>query len=278
MKTIIMAGLIIMCQFSTEYWTHAEPSRRTMRVAGYQMDVGSDIQKNKKIILDAIQKAVVAKADFLVTPEGSLSGYNATFDRVELATALDEVVQAAQKAKLGLLLGTCYKDVVNDSEMCWNQLRVYSPEGEYLGAYSKILRCSPTDLPGTGEMLDYVEGTIKTFEWNGIRFGALVCNDFWATPGYTTKPNPYLPLKMKQAGAEVIFHVINSGNNQKYKAFHESSVELWASALNIPVVEVNASKGSNPVNAQSGLVNGQGERSVKVPPIGSQFFICELEF
>jgi predicted amidohydrolase len=46
-------------------------------------------------------------------------------------------------------------------------------------------------MPGTGEMVEYGEGTLWTFDWNGYRFGILICNDLWATPGYTM-PNPYL--------------------------------------------------------------------------------------
>ena len=77
-------------------------------------------------------------------------------------------------------------------------------------------------------MIDYVEGELKTFEWNGKTFGILICNDLWATPGYTTMPNPYLPWKLKQMGAKFIVHCINSVSSQKYKSFHESSAELWA--------------------------------------------------
>jgi len=127
-------------------------------------------------------------------------------------------------------------------------------------------------------MRDYVEGTIRTFEWNGIRFGTLICNDLWATPGYTTMPNPYLPLKLKQQGAEAIFHVINSGTSLKHKPFHESSVELWARSLKLPIVEVNASKSPLPVNAQSGLVDRTGERTIDVDANGVHYFTCEIGF
>ena len=44
--------------------------------------------------------------------------------------------------KVGLMLGTCYKESRNGKEFCFNQVRVYTPEGDFKGAYSKILRCS----------------------------------------------------------------------------------------------------------------------------------------
>ncbi len=172
------------------------------------MNVTSNIRENKDLIIDGIRKAAEAGASFLVTPEGSLSGYTSNFNQDELAVALGEVVTIAEKMKIGLLLGTCYKEKVNGTLYCFNQVRVYTPDGKYCGAYSKILRCSNMEMPGTGEMTDYVEGNLKAFDWNGFRFGILICNDLWATPGYTTMPNPYLAWKLKQMGAQFIVHCI----------------------------------------------------------------------
>lgn len=246
----------------------------TIKVAGLQMDVTNDIVKNKDRILSGIKEAAAAKAIFLITPEGSLSGYHCKFNQKELLMAMQEIIAYAKELKLGLMLGTCFKI---DEELCHNQIRIYAPEGKFLGAHSKVLNCSPVDFPGTGEMLEYEEGVLQTFEWNNIRFGTLICNDLWATPGYTTIPNPYLPLKLKQMGAEVIFHAINSGNNQRYRNFHESSVELWALSLHIPIMEVNAAQGKEKINAQSGLIDVNGVRSVVVPDTGEHLFYCQIK-
>lgn len=245
-----------------------------LRVAGLQMNVSNDIAANKTRILSGIRDAAAGKANFLITPEGSLSGYRSTFDQKELEPALNEVLVLARALKLGMLLGTCFKD---EEGLCYNQIRIYSPEGSFLGAHSKILVCSPVDKPGTGEMEQYTPGTLQTFEWNQLRFGALVCNDLWATPGYTTILNPYLPLRLKEMGAQVIFHAINSGTSQKYRPFHESSAELWALHLGIPIMEVNAAYGDKKGNAQSGLIDRQGGRAVKVPDSGDQLFFCDIE-
>lgn len=251
-----------------------EGADSTIKVAGLQMDVTNDIVKNKDRILSGIKEAAAAKAIFLITPEGSLSGYHCKFNQKELLMAMQEIIAYAKELKLGLMLGTCFKI---DEELCHNQIRIYAPEGKFLGAHSKVLNCSPVDFPGTGEMLEYEEGVLQTFEWNNIRFGTLICNDLWATPGYTTIPNPYLPLKLKQMGAEVIFHAINSGNNQRYRNFHESSVELWALSLHIPIMEVNAAQGKEKINAQSGLIDVNGVRSVVVPDTGEHLFYCQIK-
>ena len=256
----------------------ASGSNKTMpeiRLAGLQMLVGSDISKNKEQILEGISRAATEGATFLVTPEGSLSGYTSDFNQEELSRALEEVRAAAQKMRVGLMLGTCFREVIKGKEYCYNQVRVYTPEGQSLGAYSKILRCSELDVPGTGEMAEYAEGTLRTFEWEGCRFGILICNDLWATPGYTTMPNPYLPWKLQQMGAQFIVHCINSGTAQQYRPFHESSAELWALSLHIPIMEVNAAQAER-INAQSGLIDAQGRRTLRVPDTGTQFFTVAL--
>ena len=248
-----------------------------IKFAGLQMEVTNDIIRNKDQILKGIGEAAIEGASFLITPEGSLSGYTDDFDQVELLKALQVVRDAARKLNVGLMLGTCYKEVKHETEICYNQVRVYLPDGYFLGSYSKILRCSVLDSPGTGEMVEYGEGILKTFDWKGYRFGILICNDLWATPGYTTMPNPYLPWKLGQMGAQFIVHCINSGTAEKYRAFHESSAELWALSLKIPIIEVNAAHGEERINAQSGFIDATGERLLRVPDTGRQFFILNFE-
>jgi len=47
-----------------------------LRVAGAQLPVRNDVQKNLEAITRAIEFAAREKADVFVTPEGSLSGYS----------------------------------------------------------------------------------------------------------------------------------------------------------------------------------------------------------
>jgi predicted amidohydrolase len=248
----------------------------TIELAGFQMSVSNDIRTNQEKIIEAIRKAANDGARFLITPEGSLSGYTSNFNQADLALALENITAFAKKMKVGLMLGTCYKENIKGKEYCYNQVRVYLPNGDFLGDYSKILRCSSLDLPGSGEMVDYVEGELNIFNWNGVRFGILICNDLWATPGYTTMPNPYLPWKLRQMGAQFIIHCINSGTVQKYRPFHESSAELWASSLKIPIIEVNAAQGNETINAQSGLIESDGVRKIRIKDSGEHYFTIRL--
>src|SRR5262245_36703549 len=87
------------------------PSETTpLRVAGAQIPVVRDIRKNVEAISRAIEYAAREKADVLITPEGSLSGYVHDFDPVASGAALKEVLQKAREARLALVLGTCYEE------------------------------------------------------------------------------------------------------------------------------------------------------------------------
>ena len=252
-------------------------AQNNLRIAGLQMDVSNNIEENEITIVQNLNNLKDQDVDFLITPEGSLSGYTSQFDSNELKKSLKRVEAIAKNLNIGLILGTCYKESIGGKEYCYNQARVYLPDGTFLGAYSKILTCSPLDNPGTGEMMEYVQGNVKTFSINDIEIGILICNDLWATPGYTTIPNPYLPWKMQEAGAKIIFHIINSGTDLTYKSFHEASVELWAKTLSMPIIEINAAHGNKEINARSGIINGKGERINKVINKGEQLFIYNIE-
>ena len=265
-------------------------SPRELTVAGLQILLSKDVEANERAIHKAIDKAAAIKADFLLTPEGSLSGYYPDFDRAVVVDAVQRLAQHAKKSRVGLLLGTCYKEEeearsgwsaaersVKRQEFCYDQVRVYASSGEYLGAHSKILLCSSIYHPGTGEIKDYVTGTLRTFSWNGICFGALICNDLWATPGFTTTPNPYLAWHLKTMGAQVIFHAVGTaGTPLLFRPYQESNQALWAMMLNIPIVTTNASDGTTPSNCRAGVIGPDGERKHTVEEVGEQFFSYKL--
>ncbi len=99
-------------------------------LGGLQMPVTQAVPENEKRILSGIEQASGDGADFLLTPEGSLSGYHSGFDRKEVAEAAARLAEAARDAGVGLALGTCYKEIEDGKERCYNQVRVYSPEGD----------------------------------------------------------------------------------------------------------------------------------------------------
>jgi predicted amidohydrolase len=237
------------------------------------MLVTRDIGQNELKIMNALATAGRDRADFLVTPEGSLSGYQPDFNQEELDSSLERITQTARDLGVGLFLGTCFKERENGREKCYNQVRVYTPQGAYLGYYAKILRCSPPEDPEGGEVRDYAQGHLKLFEAKGVKIGVLICNDLWATPGYTCLPNPYLPLQLKKMGAQIIVHSINSATDPRFRSFHNASVEAWAMTLKLPIVGVNAAGANDAaVNAPTSVVGPDGVRLITAPETGEQYF------
>jgi predicted amidohydrolase len=246
-------------------------------ISGLQMRVTNRVPENERRIRKALLRAAGDRADFLLTPEGSLSGYHAAFNSREVAAAVRRLAALAKKMRVGLALGTCFKDTWNGKTRCYNQVRLYSPEGRYLGAHNKILRTTSLERPGTGEMRDYVRGRLRTFVWQGVRFGVLICNDMWASPHVTTLPNPHLAWRLKRMGARFVLHAVHSGIDPRIRPFHESTVEIRARSLKMPIVEVNAAKDrGRAVNARSGPVNADGKRPFTVPARGEHYFVCKI--
>jgi len=245
-----------------------------IRIAAVQMRVGNDICANEARILKAVEAAAKARADILLSPEGSLSGYTSRFNQASLALSLGRVLSKAKTSGVGLALGTCFKEA--DSKR-YNQVRVYSKDGTFKGFHSKILRCSRLDAPGTGELAEYATTPLTTFKLKGRIFGCLICNDLWASPGFTVTPNPYLAWELKKLGVSFILHSVNSGSGQEYRAYHESNHAAWAMTLKIPIVTVNALPRKGKVNASSGVMGPGGRWLFKAKDKGERFFTFDLE-
>lgn len=160
-----------------------------LRISGAQIPVTDNIDQNFQAINRAIDFAISEKAEILLTPEGSLSGYNNKFNQIEVEAALKEITGRARSNGLGLALGTCYFE---KSNFCYNQIRFYDTDGSYLGFHSKILTCGTLeDLP-KGEIEYFAVKVLEVFKFKGITIGGLICNDLWANPECTSMQDPHL--------------------------------------------------------------------------------------
>ena len=112
---------------------------------------------------------------------------------------------------VGLALGTCF---VEHDGGCYNQIRFYPHDAEYLGFHSKILRCASVDGESTGELNHYAVSDLRVFSWQeGVCIGGLICNDMWANPQCTPMPDPHLSQQLSTMGAKIILHSVNGGRN-----------------------------------------------------------------
>jgi predicted amidohydrolase len=251
-----------------------------LRISGAQMPVTESVKANFESINNAIDFALNEKADILLTPEGSVSGYRHIFDQDDVSRALAAIVEKA-KGKLGLALGTCY---IEEDGLCYDQIRFYDKEGRYLGFHSKTLLCSTVTYPPKGELEHYSVKPLRTFEFEGVIIGGLVCNDMWANPCCTHMPDPHLSQQLARMGAKVIFHAVNGGRNASEfsqvvtRQYHESNLLLRAKAGGVWIATVdNCLPEDIPCSSPGGIVSPEGRWVVKLPDRGQQLFSYTID-
>lgn len=254
--------------------------QKSIKVAGVKSAVSLDIAVNVNAIKKAIDYARAEKADILLTPEGSLSGYTPDFDRMEVRKALDIVVEYATSAGVGLALGTCFYE---QDGKCYNQIRFYDKAGNFLGFHSKILRCGNHGDPAKGEINHYAVTSLRTFEFEGVRIGGLICNDMWANPECTTLPDTHLSQQLSQMGARIIFQAVYGGRDDSEWSrvnwnYHESNLRMRARSGGIWIVTADS---SNPINLDSscpsGVVDPKGNWVCTTESAGIQYFSFTID-
>ena len=266
MFTILFCAFIPV-SFSTEH------EKRSLRVATAQIPVSNSISENTATIHRALEVAIKERADILLTPEGSLSGYTPKFDQDKVDKELTKIVERASKAGVALALGTCY--VEPDDKKCYNQLRFYNSSGKFLGFHSKTLLCGNFSDPPQGEINDYAIRPLRTFEIKGIPVGGLICNDMWANPQCTPMPDPHLSQKLSKAGAKIIFLAINGGRDGGSWSkgvnwpFHEVNMPMRAAAGRVWVVSAdNSLPHTVSCSSPSGVLKPNGEWAMQLPKKG----------
>ncbi len=251
-----------------------------MRIALAQIPVVEDVAANVKTLHRAIDFASENNANILLTPEGSLSGYTHLLDATLIAEALLNITARAKAAQLGLALGTCFFE--NDGR-CYNQIRFYDQNGAYLGFHSKTLTCGSLENPPRGEIEHYAVAPLSTYEFAGVRVGALICNDLWANPGCTPQPDPHLSQQLAQMGARIIFHAVNGGRSpnewsQVAWQYHESNLRMRARAAAVYIATVdNCFPATIDCSSPSGLLDPQGNWLCRTPSRDEQFLAFDID-
>lgn len=247
-----------------------------IRISGAQIPVIGDIDANISAIECAINYASENGADILLTPEGSLSGYTHKFDIEVAEEALEYITQKARESNLGLALGTCF--VEPEDQKCYNQIRFYKPDGDYLGFHSKTLTCGSMTEPPKGEINHYSVSPLRTFDFNDIQIGGLICNDLWANPGCTPIPDPHLTQQLSKMGAKIVFHAVNGGRSDSEWSdvawqYHSSNLRMRANAGGIWIVTVdNCYPTDIRCSSPTGIINPQGDWVCQTEIKGEQFF------
>jgi predicted amidohydrolase len=279
--TLILVTVFALDGNTQGQLTDSPLSARQLRVAVAQIPVVADIGANIETISRAIDRAVAEKAEVLLTPEGSLSGYTHKFDQARVEAGLKKLVAKADSVDLALALGTCF--VEPDDGRCYNQVRFYDADGKFLGFHAKTLRCGSMTKPTRGEINHYAARPLRTFQLKGITVGALICNDMWANPGCTPMPDPHLSQQLADKGAKIIFHAVNGGRNgsewsrKVFWPFHETNLRIRAQTGKLWIVTTdNCHPTDIPCSAPSGVIKPNGNWAVKTPDRAEQMVVYTI--
>jgi len=199
------------------------------KIAGYQMFVSADIDRNVEKIAGAMEAAAANGTNALVLPECAISGYpplhhkaESEIDHARIEAANKEMAKLCRDHGLWLIAGT----MTRRAARVYNTALVISPEGKLIGRYDK-LHLTEEDkewfTPGK---------TVPVFDFGGAVFAALICLD-------TRFPEPFRYLK--SLGAAVVFTIFNACGGATWKVpVLEGTFRCRAAENNIYVVAVNA--------------------------------------
>ncbi len=236
----------------------------TVRVTGVQMEVKPTKKENLPRILEFIKKS---DCDYLLFPEMSLTGYNNDFSDERTREAWREIAAACRQSYTTAIIGTG----VRHEGHSHIQSRIYSDEGELIGTHEKLI---PTEADREwcrpGEEL-------RAFQYSGLTFGCLICNDLWVTPGSGPYPDRRLSYQLGKKGAQVIFHSINSGTSIIHLPYHDANLRLRALESKLYIVTANAAVPGELLNAPSGVMSPEGEWLVQCPLEGEQTYSYDLD-
>lgn len=141
-----------------------------------------DLEGNMLKIMDAARKAREEAAQLVVFPELCLTGYppddllqNAGFLR-EVEHAINHLVRATASGFPAMVIGAPTPNLSGSGKMLHNSA-LFLADGQIVAMRHKIL-LPDYDIFDEGRYFEPgMENTV--FEWNGLRFGMLICEDAW---------------------------------------------------------------------------------------------------
>ncbi len=153
-----------------------------------------EIARNQRAIEEAVTRAAALGADWIVTPELAVSGYEFT-DRIGTAwiapqpnTWTAQLAQLATRLRVTIFLGTPERDAQTDK--LYNSVLIIGNDGTILGRSHKI-----NVVPIHAEAWSSPGETIVPIPVDGIQVGVLICAD-----AYT----PNVAAQLKDRGAQIL--------------------------------------------------------------------------
>jgi NAD+ synthase (glutamine-hydrolysing) len=240
-----------------------------MRIAAAQLNqtVG-DFDGNARRIIDAAKAAAAAGANLLLTPELSICGYPpedlllrpAFHERA--ASALDRIVAETAALDLALLVGM----PVIEAGQRFNSA-VLIERGQIRGRYSK------RELPNYGVFDERryfrEDGTPFVFECLGLKFGVLICEDFWFR---------HAPRAAVEAGAQVLLVLNASPFHMGKQDLRVDVARANVTSLGVPMVAANLVGGQDELvfDGLSFALSATGALRVQAPFCEPALMIVDL--
>lgn len=255
-----------------------------VRFAGAQLPCTDNVDVNIISIKKAIDWAVENQVDYLLTPEGSLSGYHKDFDTPELVQGLAEIEQYAAN-KVALCLGTMWIEKEGEFDVRRNQVRLYHKDGTFNTAIDKTIVTPHDGDLGIIASQNVYAAALSDFvnaDSEPLVAGVFICNDFYGRDNY-----PNLTRMAYQNGAHIFLHATNAdrGVGRLYDKimddWHTAHLQMTSYLSGLPVVTVDNCCGmaggewDGPTSSQSGILIG-GEWVVKAPRYGTHYFYYDL--
>jgi omega-amidase len=175
-----------------------------VKIAGLQMFVTADVDRNMAKIRAAIDNAVSNESDVLILPECAISGYpplhhkrKSDIDLRRIADANEEVISLASERGIWIIAGT----ITERDGALFNSALVISPQG-LIGQYDKM------HLIGDDSRFFAPGQEVPLFDLGGAMFGVQICYD-------ARFPEPFRYLK--EQGATVVFCIFNACESATWK-------------------------------------------------------------
>ena len=203
--------------------------RNFIRIAGAQIPVTMDVQKNIITIKTAIDWAVDNSVDYIITPEASLSGYQENFNTTELIDALAEIEEYQKAKNIGLGLGTLWEELNRDgTTQLENQLRFYTKGGRLHGRHGKTILCPLDDKIGIVASGAIRHTFLDTDDPNLIiPVAGVLCNDLYGKQGAVQ-----LMAELHKYNYKIYIHATNAERevsdtyDSVYKEYHNALLRL----------------------------------------------------
>ena len=258
-----------------------------LRIGGAQIPVTADVHKNTVTIKTAIDWAEENNVDYLVTPEGSLSGYTPRYNLKDTQSALTIIEEYAKEKNVGLCLGTLWQETGSRGELNRNQIRFYNPDGELIGTNSKHHIIEHDHVVPHNLKLDGPPCPTNLGEHLNQMFPVvgLICNDLW---GHSWSGGECLVnvISNTYRNISAFIHSTNGTRgdvevDKMFDLWHDAHFKLYSKCTDIPIITVDNSihMDGKPflgdTSSQSGVVIG-GKWVTNVPRRGTQYFYYDF--